>query len=121
MLGVIGLLAAASYAVDFVAGALGVKRIGASPRAMVGAGLGTLLGLVFGLPGLIVGPFMCAVLGELSGHRDLRRAGRAGVAAWIGFLVGAVSALTLLTWVYFNGVDEASGPQSAMFPPGWLR
>ena len=90
MLAVIGLLAAASYAVDFVAGALGVKRMGASPRAMVGAALGTLLGLVFGLPGLIVGPFMGAVLGELSAHRDLRRAGRAGLAAWIGFLIGAV-------------------------------
>jgi uncharacterized protein len=90
MLAVIGLLAAASYAVDFVAGALGVKRMGASPRAMVGAALGTLLGLVFGLPGLIVGPFMGAVLGELSAHRDLGRAGRAGLAAWIGFLVGAV-------------------------------
>jgi uncharacterized protein YqgC (DUF456 family) len=90
MLAVIGLLAAASYAVDFVAGALGVKRMGASPRAMVGAALGTLLGLVFGLPGLIVGPFIGAVLGELSAHHDLRRAGRAGVAAWIGFLVGAV-------------------------------
>jgi uncharacterized protein YqgC (DUF456 family) len=90
MLAVIGLLAAASYAVDFVAGALGVKRMGASPRAMVGAALGTLLGLVFGLPGLIVGPFMGAVVGELSAHRDLRRAGRAGFAAWVGFLVGAV-------------------------------
>lgn len=90
VLAIIGLLAAASYAVDFVAGALGVKRMGASARAMVGAALGTLLGLAFGLPGLIVGPFMGAVLGELSAHRDLRRAGRAGVAAWIGFLVGAV-------------------------------
>ena len=90
VLAIIGLLAAASYAVDFVASALGVKRMGASPRAMVGAALGTLLGLAFGLPGLIVGPFMGAVLAELSAHRDLRRAGRAGVAAWIGFLVGAV-------------------------------
>lgn len=90
VLAIIGLLAAASYAVDFVAGTLGVKRMGASPRAMVGAAVGTLLGLAFGLPGLIVGPFMGAVLGELSAHRDLRRAGRAGVAAWIGFLVGAV-------------------------------
>nr|AHZ45575.1 hypothetical protein [uncultured bacterium] len=89
-LGVIGLLAAASYTVDFVAGALGVKRMGASPRAMVGAALGTLLGLVFGLPGLVIGPFMGAVLGEFSTHRDLRRAGRAGLAAWLGFLVGAI-------------------------------
>jgi hypothetical protein len=28
--------------------------------------------------------------GELSTHRDLRRAGRAGLAAWIGFIVGSL-------------------------------
>ena len=89
-LAVIGLLAAASYAVDFVASALGVKRMGASTRAMAGAAVGTLLGLLFGLPGLIIGPFVGAVLGELSTKRDLRRAGRAGLAAWLGFILGAV-------------------------------
>ena len=57
---------------------------------MAGAALGTLLGLLFGLPGLILGPFVGAVLGELSAHRDLARAGRAGVAAWIGFAVVAI-------------------------------
>ena len=86
----IGVLAAASYTVDFVAAALGVKRMGASPRAMAGAALGTLLGLPLGFPGLIFGPFVGAVVGELSAHRDLRRAGRAGMAAWIGFVAGAV-------------------------------
>src|SRR5688500_15832341 len=86
---VIGVIGAASYGVDFVAAALGAKHLGASPRAMVGAGLGTLLGLFFGLPGLIIGPFAGAVLGELSVNRDLKRAGRAGLAAWIGFAIGA--------------------------------
>ena len=86
----IGIIAVASYFVDLGAAALGTRRLGASPRAMVGAGLGTLLGLFFGLPGLILGPFVGAVLGELSAHRDLARAGRAGVAAWIGFAIGAV-------------------------------
>ena len=85
---VIGVIAAASYAVDFVAAALGAKHLGASPRAMAGAALGTLLGLLFGLPGLIVGPFLGAVIGELTVHHDLARAGRAGVAAWIGFAIG---------------------------------
>jgi uncharacterized protein len=88
MLIVIGVLGAASYAVDFAASAIGAKRLGASTRAMVGAGLGTLLGLFFGLPGIIVGPFVGAVAGELTVHRDWRRAGKAGVAAWIGFAVG---------------------------------
>jgi uncharacterized protein len=88
---VLGLLAAASYGIDFVAAALGVKRLGASRRAMAGAALGTLLGLMFGLPGLIVGPFLGALLGELTTNRDLIRAGRMGVAAWVGFAIGMVA------------------------------
>jgi uncharacterized protein YqgC (DUF456 family) len=55
---------------------------------MAGAALGTLLGLFLGLPGLIVGPFVGAVVGELTTNRDWKQAGRAGVAAWIGFAIG---------------------------------
>src|SRR6185436_19526260 len=78
---VIGLIAAASYLVDFAAAAIGAKRLGASSRAMIGAGFGTVAGLFFGLPGIIFGPFAGAVLGELTvDHRDIRRAGKAGVA-----------------------------------------
>jgi uncharacterized protein len=84
----IGVIGAASYAVDFVAAALGAQRGGASRRAIVGAALGTLLGLPFGLPGVIFGPLAGAVIGELSAHRDFARAGRVGLAAWIGFIVG---------------------------------
>ena len=55
---------------------------------LTGAALGTLLGLFLGLPGLIIGPFVGAVLGELSTNRDWKQAGKAGVAAWIGFAIG---------------------------------
>ena len=85
---VIGVIAVASYAVDFAAAALGAKRLGASTRAMTGAALGTVLGLFFGVPGLILGPFVGAVLGELTTNRDWKQAGKAGVAAWIGFAIG---------------------------------
>jgi uncharacterized protein YqgC (DUF456 family) len=85
---VIGVIAAASYFVDFLAPALGAQKLGASKRAMVGAALGTLGGLVFGLPGLLVGPFIGAVLGELTMHREWKQVGRAGIAAWIGFAIG---------------------------------
>lgn len=85
---VIGLIGAASYGVDFAAAAMGAKRLGASRRAMAGAAIGTVLGLFLGLPGLIIGPFVGAVAGELTAHRDWRRAGKAGVAAWIGFAIG---------------------------------
>ena len=91
----LGAIAAASYGVDFVAGAIGVKRSGASPRAMTGAAIGTLLGLFLGLPGLVMGPFAGAVVGELTVHRDFARAGRAGVAAWIGFAIGTAVKVAL--------------------------
>jgi uncharacterized protein len=87
-LAVIGLIAGASYLVDFAGAAVGAKKLGASSRAMVGAGLGTVAGLFFGLPGIILGPFVGAVIGELTVKQDLRQAGKAGVAAWIGFAIG---------------------------------
>ncbi len=92
----LGTIAAASYGIDFVAAALGAKHLGASRRAMVGAALGTLFGLVFGLPGVIIGPFIGAVLGELTTNRNLARAGRAGVAAWIGFALGIAAKVGLV-------------------------
>jgi uncharacterized protein YqgC (DUF456 family) len=87
-LALIGTIAVASYGIDFAAAALGARHLGASPRAMAGAALGTLLGFFLGLPGLIIGPFLGAVVGELTANRDLAKAGKAGVAAWIGFAIG---------------------------------
>ena len=94
-LALIGVIGALSYTVDFVAAALGAKRVGASRRAVVGAGLGTLLGIPFGLPGVLLGPLAGALLGELSVHRQWRRAAGVGFAAWIGFLIGTVVKVAL--------------------------
>ena len=85
----IGVIGGASYFVDLAAAALGTKKLGASSRAMIGAGVGTLFGLFLGLPGIIIGPFVGAVIGELTASRDLQKAGKAGVAAWIGFAIGS--------------------------------
>lgn len=91
----IGVIGAVSYGVDFVAAALGAKHVGASKQAVVGAALGTLLGLPLGLAGVIFGPLVGAVLGELSAHRDFARAGRVGIGAWIGFLIGTAVKIAL--------------------------
>lgn len=84
----IGVIGSLSYAADFVAAAIGAKKLGASPRAVAGAALGTLFGLFLGLPGIVFGPLVGAILGELTTQRDLARAGRSGMAAWIGFAIG---------------------------------
>ena len=62
-------LTVASYAVDLAATALGARRAGASRWAVTGAFAGTLIGLFFGLPGLLLGPFVGAVAGEYLSRR----------------------------------------------------
>ena len=95
-LGLLAVLAGISYLVDLAAAVLGVRRFGASKRAAVGAALGTLAGLFLGLPGLILGPFVGAVLGEVWARRGLEGAGRAGAGAWVGFLLGALTKLAIV-------------------------
>ncbi len=93
---VAGLLAALTVAVDLAATALGAKRVGASPLALVGAAVGTVAGLFFGLVGVVVGPFAGAVLGEYAARRDLRQAGRAGLGTWLGIVLGSAVKIGLL-------------------------
>jgi uncharacterized protein YqgC (DUF456 family) len=92
---VLGVLALLTYGVDLAATAFGARRFGASRRAVIGAGLGAIVGLFFGIPGILLGPFAGAVIGELSARRSLGDAGRAGVGAAIGVALGAAAKLAL--------------------------
>jgi hypothetical protein len=91
----LGLMTLASFAIDFVATSLGAKRVGATKLAIAGALLGTLVGVFMGLPGLILGPFLGAVAGELISHGKIEQAGRAGLATWVGLLFGTLAKLAL--------------------------
>jgi hypothetical protein len=91
----LGLLALLSYAIDFLASALGAKRFGASPRAVWGAAVGALVGLMFGLPGIVLGPFAGAVIAEFSNRASARSAAHAGVGAVLGLLFGALLKVAL--------------------------
>jgi len=91
-LGVLSLLA---WSLDWLAGSLGARRFGASRHAIVGAMLGALVGLFFGLPGILLGPFLGAVIGELVARRGLEQAGRAGLGAWLGLLLGVAAKLAI--------------------------
>lgn len=92
---VLGILALLSLGADLLTAGVGAKRAGASRWAVVGAALGGVFGLFFGLPGVLLGPFAGAVAGELLSGRDWLRAGKAGFAAWVGFLLGSVARLAL--------------------------
>ncbi len=92
---VLAILMTLAIIMDFVASGVGVKRFGASNRAAWGATLGGILGLFWGLPGILLGPFAGAFLAELSVHNRMERAGRAGFGAWLGFLIGTAAKVAL--------------------------
>ena len=95
-LALLGAMAVAAWAVDFAAGAFGAQRFGASKRAIIGAGLGALVGLFFGLPGVLLGPFIGAAIGEFSTHGNVAQSGRAGFGAALGLVLGAAAKLALM-------------------------
>jgi len=94
-IGVLGVLTLLAMAVDFVATALGAKRVGASRQAIAGAALGTFVGVFFGLPGLLLGPFIGAVAGEMIARGRMGQAMGVGIATWMGLLFGTLAKLAL--------------------------
>jgi uncharacterized protein len=92
---ILGVLTALAVIVDFAASVLGVKRVGASALAMWGAFIGTIVGLFFGLPGLLFGPFVGAVIGEFATHGGIEQAGRVGIATWLGLLFGTLAKIAI--------------------------
>ena len=97
---ILGILTLLSLLIDFVATAMGAKRVGASRSAIVGAVIGTVVGLFFGIIGVFIAPFIGAVLGELLHRRKLERsdvshAAKVGLGTWLGIMLGVLSKLAL--------------------------
>jgi uncharacterized protein YqgC (DUF456 family) len=94
-LAVLAGLAALTVAADVVAGAVGARGFGASGRALAGAAIGGTVGMAFGVLGILLGPFVGAVLGELSTLSGLRQAGKSGIGATLGLALGIVFKMAL--------------------------
>ncbi len=92
-----GLIAAAIAAVDWIAGALGARAFGASRWGMAGAVAGGVVGLFFGLPGILLGPAVGAIAFELWKDPDVARAARAGLGVAVGYVLGTAVKVALGT------------------------
>ena len=91
----LAVLTAIAVAVDIVASIFGAKRAGASRLALLGATIGSVAGLFFGLAGIFIFPFVGAVIGELIARKQMGQATKVGVATWLGLLFGALAKLAL--------------------------
>ena len=94
-LGVLGALTVLSVMIDFLSAAFGAKRQGASPRAFWGATVGAVVGLFFGLVGIVLGPFIGAVAVEFAAGSGAHQAGRSGYGVWIGLVLGTAAKLAI--------------------------
>jgi uncharacterized protein YqgC (DUF456 family) len=91
----LGVLTLLSYALEFAGGYFGAKRFGATKWGAFGATLGAIVGLFYPFPGLIVGPVVGAIAGELIAGKRLVSAGRAGWGTLLGNLAGMLGKLTI--------------------------
>jgi len=94
-LSILAVLTVFAVLIDYLAAAFGAKRLGASTRAFWGATLGAIAGMFFGLPGIILGPFVGAVVAELSGGQGAKQAGRSGYGVWLGLVLGTAAKLSI--------------------------
>lgn len=100
-------IGAIAIATDYVAAAMGAKRVRASGWAVAGAAIGTVLGIFMGLVGVLFMPLVGAMAGEWFAQRrktaehlveDAQhhtRAMKVGMATWIGMVVGTAVKLAL--------------------------
>ena len=84
------LITVLALVMDYLASIYGAKRFGATRHGMVGAVVGGIVGLFFNLPGILLGPFVGAMLFEMIGGRAFKPSALAGLGATLGLFAGAV-------------------------------
>ncbi|RPJ31422.1 MAG: DUF456 domain-containing protein [Verrucomicrobiaceae bacterium] len=104
---ILGLLMAASQALELLSGAAGAKWFGGSRWGALGALLGGLAGMFFIPIGLLVGPLAGAVCGDLAfSRRHPRPAVISGVGSVVGTLAGMAIKLAIgaamIPWFYLG-------------------
>jgi len=95
-LGILFVMMAASLIVDYLAGVAGAKRYGASRYGTWGSFIGGVAGVIFfSIPGLLIGPFFGAVVGELISGRNAKEALKVGFGTVLGLAGGAFVKLVI--------------------------
>ena len=90
---------------DYVVPAMGAKKFNCSKFGVWGCMIGTIAGVFFLPFGLLLGPFLGAVAGELIARKTFAAALKGGVGAFLGFLTSVflkVAACLLMLAYYLT-------------------
>lgn len=91
-------------ALSYVIPTLGTKKLGGSKYGERGCFAGTVIGVFFGPLGIIIGPFIGAVAGELLGGKEFEAALKSGLGSFLGFIASTfinLLACVALSFFYF--------------------
>jgi len=80
-----------SVIVDYVSSVLGARYFGSSKKGMWGALLGTFIGIFLFPPvGILLGPWLGAVIGEYFEQHDINKAMKVGIGTVVGLFSGMI-------------------------------
>lgn len=85
---IVGAVTVAVTVLDYIVPAIGAKKFNCSKYGTFGCFVGTIVGLFFLPLGIILGPFIGALSGELMHGRPLAAALYGAVGALLGYLAG---------------------------------
>ncbi|WP_411029926.1 DUF456 domain-containing protein [Spongiimicrobium sp. 3-5] len=119
VLGITLAVALIVVALDYIIPAMGTKKFGGSKAGMFGTTIGLVVALIFpilGILGIIVWPFIGALVGELINKADNKTALKAAFGSFIGFLTGTF--LKFVVTVVYLGlfISKAWEYKGALFP-----
>ncbi len=88
---------------DYLVPILGAKQFGGSKMGVIGCIVGLIAGIfIFPPIGIIVGPFLGAIAGELLNGDDLKKAIKSGFGSFLGYILGTgVKLAVCFVMVYF--------------------
>ena len=119
LLGITLAVALIVFALDYIIPAMGTKKFGGTKAGMLGTTIGLLIAIFFpilGPIGIIVWPFVGALVGELLNKADKKTATKAAFGSFLGFLTGTF--LKFMVTIVYLGlfITTAWEYKSALFP-----
>ncbi|PHN94533.1 hypothetical protein CSC80_04070 [Maribacter sp. 6B07] len=118
-LGITLAIALIVFGLDYVIPAMGTKKFGGTKAGVIGTTIGLLVALFFpvlGPFGIIIWPFVGALVGELLNKADKKTATKAAFGSFLGFLTGTF--LKFMVAIVYLGlfISKAWEHSNALFP-----